>query len=462
LTGEEAVKVFEKLCIGYSRMSVLMILILTGLILLVTANISVVSADELQFSNIEEGDAVWCDLTVSETGVVGVNTWTDGSSENDDIYLYLYDPTGTQVASNIGRYDQASITYTVTKTGTYRVKSHLVDAYGGGTRTISTSSYLPLSKLPHNIWTATDISEGDAVWCDLTVSETGVVGVNTWTDGSSENDDIYLYLYDPTGTEVASNIGRYDQASITYAVTKTGTYRVKSHLVDAYSGGTRTISTSSSLPLGDFASPASTSTPFASIPPFYLLGAAVIVIIFIAGIGISRRNKPPEQKIEVSQSEHPLRPQVMTEEMREPPKRMVGHDIFICHSSEDKPVADAMVATLESKGIRCWIAPRDVLPGMNYPEALIDAIDESHIMVLIFSSHSNTSPHVIRELTEAVSRGAIVIPFRIEEVLPSKSMKFLISVPHWLDALTPPLEQHLQKLAETIQLLLSKKNKDSK
>jgi hypothetical protein len=76
------------------------------------------------------------------------------------------------------------------------------------------------------------------------------------------------------------------------------------------------------------------------------------------------------------------------------------------------------------------------------------------IMVLVFSSYSNNSPHVIRELTRAVSQEVIIVPFRIEDIQPSKSMAYLINVPHWLDALTPPVEKHIDKLAEIVQLLL--------
>jgi tetratricopeptide (TPR) repeat protein len=132
------------------------------------------------------------------------------------------------------------------------------------------------------------------------------------------------------------------------------------------------------------------------------------------------------------------------------------HDVFISYSHEDKPTADAICATLESQRIRCWIAPRDVLPGENFPAAIIQAIEESRIMVLIFSSHSNNSGHVIRELTKAVSKGVIIIPFRIEDVPPSQAMEYLIGVPHWLDALTPPLEQHIGRLAQTVTVLLKK------
>jgi hypothetical protein len=136
------------------------------------------------------------------------------------------------------------------------------------------------------------------------------------------------------------------------------------------------------------------------------------------------------------------------------------HDIFISYSSEDKPTADAICAALEAQRIRCWIAPRDVLPGENFPEAIIHAIEMSRIMVLVFSSHSNTSGHVMRELTKAVSKGVIIIPFRIEDIPPSPAMEYLIGVPHWLDALTPPLELHIQKLARTVTILLEKQKSD--
>ncbi|MDP3564640.1 MAG: toll/interleukin-1 receptor domain-containing protein, partial [Methanoregula sp.] len=121
-----------------------------------------------------------------------------------------------------------------------------------------------------------------------------------------------------------------------------------------------------------------------------------------------------------------------------PVRSQSHHDVFISYAQEDKVIADAVCARLESHHIRCWIAPRDVTYAKDFPEAIIEGIDGSRILVLIFSSHANKSPHVIRELTNAVNKGRIIAPFRIEDVIPSKSMEYLISVPHWLDAITPP------------------------
>ncbi|HYN70294.1 MAG TPA: toll/interleukin-1 receptor domain-containing protein, partial [Candidatus Eisenbacteria bacterium] len=133
----------------------------------------------------------------------------------------------------------------------------------------------------------------------------------------------------------------------------------------------------------------------------------------------------------------------------------MAHDVFISHAAEDKPTGDAVCAALEGRGIRCWIAPRDVTPGIAFPEAIITAINASRVMVLVFSSRSNTSPHVMREVERAVNRGIPIIPLRIEDVPLSPSMEYFISTPHWLDALTPPLRKHLRHLADTVGLLLA-------
>lgn len=134
----------------------------------------------------------------------------------------------------------------------------------------------------------------------------------------------------------------------------------------------------------------------------------------------------------------------------------MAHDVFISYSTKDKTVADAVCATLESKKIRCWIAPRDVLPGMAYAEALVNAIHQSRIFVLVFSASANDSSQVMREVERAVNQGIPIIPFRIENVMPSGSMEYFLSTPHWLDALTTPLEKHLELLTTSVQAFLGR------
>jgi hypothetical protein len=132
----------------------------------------------------------------------------------------------------------------------------------------------------------------------------------------------------------------------------------------------------------------------------------------------------------------------------------VAHDVFISYSSKDKLTADAVCARLEARGIRCWIAPRDVRHGANYGASILDAIHASRVVVLVLSAHANTSVHIPNEIERAVSHGLAVVPFRIEEVLPAKSLDLFIGSRHWLDAWTPPLEQHLDQLADSLAALI--------
>ena len=140
----------------------------------------------------------------------------------------------------------------------------------------------------------------------------------------------------------------------------------------------------------------------------------------------------------------------------------MAHDVFISYAHQDRTVANAVCATLEAHGIRCWIAPRDILPGSDWGAAIIDAIQEAKALVLIFSSNSNDSDQIKREIERTVHQGIAVIPFRIEDVLPNKTLEYFISTQHWLDALTPPLEDHMAHLAETITVLLEKKSSKEK
>jgi TIR domain-containing protein len=132
------------------------------------------------------------------------------------------------------------------------------------------------------------------------------------------------------------------------------------------------------------------------------------------------------------------------------------HDVFISHSAKDKVTADAVCAVLEGEGIRCWIAPRDVLPSMEWGEAIIEAIEECRLMVLVFTANANESPQIRREVERAVNRGVAILPVRIEDVLPGKGLEYFIGNVHWLDALNPPLEAHLKSLAGTIKIVLAR------
>jgi hypothetical protein len=139
----------------------------------------------------------------------------------------------------------------------------------------------------------------------------------------------------------------------------------------------------------------------------------------------------------------------------------MSNDVFISYSSKDKTTANAACETLEARGIRCWIAPRDILPGEEYATSLVRALRDSRIMVLIFSSSSDQSQQVLREVERAVSKGMTILPLRIEDIAPCAAMEYYISSRHWLDAFIPPLDHHLDHLTQTVQALLARPPADT-
>jgi hypothetical protein len=132
----------------------------------------------------------------------------------------------------------------------------------------------------------------------------------------------------------------------------------------------------------------------------------------------------------------------------------MAHDAFISCSQQDKRVAEAACSILESSGIRCWVAPRDVPPGSQWAGSIVEAIDRCRVMILIFLSKANVSDQVHRELEQAVRRGKPIFALRIEDVSPVGSMDYFLSAVHWLDALTPPIEKHLNELARAVRFHL--------
>jgi len=129
-------------------------------------------------------------------------------------------------------------------------------------------------------------------------------------------------------------------------------------------------------------------------------------------------------------------------------------DVFISYSSIDKAAADTVCSVLEQNGISCWIAPRNITPGVDFAEAIIDGLRSSKVFVLVYSSNSNNSKQVIREVDRAVDSGLPVINLRLEDVPLSKQLEYYLSSVHWLDAMTPPLEEHVNKLSGVVKIFL--------
>jgi len=125
--------------------------------------------------------------------------------------------------------------------------------------------------------------------------------------------------------------------------------------------------------------------------------------------------------------------------------------LFISYASEDRNLASHVLSFLESSGLKCWMAPRDIRPAADWAVSIIDGIDSSSAMVLILSRYSNDSPQVRRELERAVSRGILIYPLVVESIVLSKWMQYCISPHQWHDASDVSMSRRLEELLAAIR-----------
>lgn len=127
--------------------------------------------------------------------------------------------------------------------------------------------------------------------------------------------------------------------------------------------------------------------------------------------------------------------------------------VFISHSSEDRVVAQQVCDMIEARGLACWIAPRNITPGKEYASEIVDAINGCGALVLVLTENANNSKFVAREVERAVDRGRPVIPLRVREVKPGKSLELFISSSHWIDAFTSPMDAKMDQLEAALRPL---------
>ena len=134
----------------------------------------------------------------------------------------------------------------------------------------------------------------------------------------------------------------------------------------------------------------------------------------------------------------------------------MSHDVFVSYSTDDKQVADTLVAALEQHGIRCWYAPRDIRPGADWGDSIFQGILKCEVFLLVFSGSSNRSHRVLDELNLAIEEEKVILPFRIENINPSGALRLHLTTRHWLDAFDPSWNFFLDQLTENVGANLKK------
>ncbi len=125
--------------------------------------------------------------------------------------------------------------------------------------------------------------------------------------------------------------------------------------------------------------------------------------------------------------------------------------VFISCASQDAVVAKAVVGALEGAGLRCWIAPRDVVPGALYADEIVRAINEAQVVVLILSEQAVASPHVGKEIERASSKRRRIVALRTDSVSLPRAFEYFLSESQWIDVGSAGIDAAAAKLVEAVR-----------
>jgi N-acetylneuraminic acid mutarotase len=131
----------------------------------------------------------------------------------------------------------------------------------------------------------------------------------------------------------------------------------------------------------------------------------------------------------------------------------LAHQVFVSYATEDADTASRVCALLEADGISCWIAPRDVKAGTDYAAAIMNAIRNSQLVVLVFSTHSNASPYALREVERSVAYGRPVLALRTDDADPSSSLEYYL---HEWTAAPDGVESKRREIIATVRQQLAR------
>jgi len=139
----------------------------------------------------------------------------------------------------------------------------------------------------------------------------------------------------------------------------------------------------------------------------------------------------------------------------------MSHDVFISHSIAGKLTANAICNELESVGIRCWILPRDLHIGVPWDKSIANAVTGCRIMIVVFADYAARSDRIDRQLESAFNTGAIIIPFRIEDIAAVSLLDSPVEPEHWIDTMTPEMRARLRALCDLVQGLVYRQSDDA-
>jgi hypothetical protein len=107
---------------------------------------------------------------------------------------------------------------------------------------------------------------------------------------------------------------------------------------------------------------------------------------------------------------------------------------FINYASQDAAVANSLVEALEQLGVRCWIAPRDMIPGSLYADGIVRAINGAKMYLSSFCRNMRVGSALVgKEIERASSKRRPIIAIHTDSAQLTPAFEYFLSASQWIE-----------------------------
>lgn len=190
------------------------------------------------------------------------------------------------------------------------------------------------------------------------------------------------------------------------------------------------------------------AAPRAMTPPFFArLGQAIDILL----------GRSPERNEQAAPPPRPPpakapRPDRAAAKRRVDPHADPGpvpaHKVFVSYSNDDRGMADEVVQALEADGLPCWIAHRDIPPGVpSWAEPIVTAIANSRLVLVLLTARSIASVEVLREVTLAADEKIPLLPASLDDTPLSPGLRYFFVAGQRLDLAPCDAAEQVRRIA---------------
>ena len=106
-------------------------------------------------------------------------------------------------------------------------------------------------------------------------------------------------------------------------------------------------------------------------------------------------------------------------------------EVFISYSSQDFEEVHGIVERLRGVGVSVWMDEGGIEAATLWSEAIVEAINDCKVLIMMVSGHSTDSPNVVKEVMLASESGKVILPVYLEEAeIPSRLKYQLTGIQH--------------------------------